>query len=138
LEERKMIRLGERAKLVIGVPPTARVSGSINGVIVDRFGFLDAVVHLGLGAATGTPTAQGVALKLQTGALADGSDMADATGATITALTADSLQAELDIDLSGYKRYIRAVVTTTFTGGTTPAIPVAVTVALGNATNIPV
>jgi len=133
-----MIRLGESAKLVIGVAPIAQVAGSANGVIIDRFGFLDAIVHLGLGAATGTPTAQGVSLKIQTGAVADGSDMVDVTSTTIAALTANNLQAELDIDLSGYKRYIRAVITTTFTGGTTPAIPVAVTIALGNATNIPV
>ena len=120
-----MIRLGESAKLVIGVAPAVRVAGNVNGVIVDRIGFLDAVVHLGLGVVAGAPSVQGVALKLQTGAVVDGSDMADVTGATITALTADSLQSELDVDLSGYKRYVRAVVTTTFTGGTAPSIPVA-------------
>jgi hypothetical protein len=133
-----MNRLGEGVKLVIGVAPAPRVAGSVNGVVIDRFGFLDAVVHLGLGVASGTPTVQGVALKLQTGAAADGSDMADVTGSTIPVLTVDSLQAELDINLSGYKRYIRPVITTTFTGGTTPAIPSAVTVALGNGASIPV
>jgi len=133
-----MNRLGESVKLVKGIAPAAQVAGSVNGTVVDRFGFLDAVVHLGLGVVSGAPSAQGVTLKLQTGAVADGSDMADVIGATIVALAVDNLQAELDIDLSGYKRYARVVVTTTFTGGTTPAIPVAVTVALGNATNIPV
>ena len=132
-----MNRLGEGVKLVRGAIPAAQVAGAVNGIIIDRFGFQDAVVHLGLGATSSTPSAQGVALKIQTGDVLAGTDMADVTGATIAALAADSLQAELDIDLSGYKRYIRAVVTTTFTGGTTPAIPVAVTVALGGATIIP-
>ncbi len=130
--------LGEESKLIMGAAPIAQTAGTVNGIVIDRFGFADAVVHLGLGVATGTPTAQGVALKMQTGTLADGSDMEDAAGDIIAALTANSTQAELNLDLKGYSRYIRAVETVTFTGGTTPAIPVAVTVALGNPINQPV
>lgn len=131
-------KLAEAIKLVSGIVPIARAAGTANGTVVDRLGFLDGVVHLNTGAATGAPTAQGVALKVQHGDVSDGSDMADVTGATIAALAADNAQAQLDLDLIGYKRYIRVVVTTTFTAGTTPAIPSAVTIALGGADTGPV
>jgi hypothetical protein len=132
------LKLGENAKLIAGIAPALQAAGDANGTVIDRFGFLDAIVHLKVGAASGTPTAQGVSLKIQTGDASDGSDMADVTDATIAALAADNAEAELNLDLSGYKQYIRPVVTTAFTGGTTPKIPVAVTVAIGNAVEIPV
>lgn len=90
-----------------------------------------------VGAATGSPTAQGVALKVQTGDQLDGSDFTDVDGDTIAALTANSAEAEMNLDLNPYKRYFRVVTTTTFTGGTSPAIPVAVSVVLGNPRSIP-
>lgn len=130
--------LGEKAKLVSGAVPSERAAGSVNGSVVDRLGFQSAVVFLNTGAATGTPSAQGVALKVQTGDVADGSDMADVTGDTVAALTADNANAELNLNLAGYKRYLRVVVTTTFTGGTTPKIGSSVTVALGESNTIPV
>lgn len=131
-------KLGERAKVVAGIAPLTQAAGSVNGDVIDRLGFLDAIVHLKAGAATGTPTTQGVALKVQTGDAADGSDMADVSGAAIAALTADNAEAELNIDLNGYKRYLRVVVTTSFTAGTTPKIPSAVAVVLGNSSTVPV
>lgn len=131
-------RLAESVKVVAGIAPIARSAGTANGDVIDRLGFAGAVVHLKAGAATGAPTAQGVALKVQHGDASNGSDMADVTGATIAALTADNAEAQLDLDLSGYKRYIRVVVTTTFTGGTTPTIPSAVDVVLGEAVSGPV
>lgn len=131
-------KLGESTKTIAGLNPVALAAGSVNGLVIDRLGFEDAKVHLKVGAATGTPTTQGVSLKMQTGDASDGSDMVDVTGDTIAALTADNAEGRLNVDLSGYKRYLRAVATVTFTGGTSPAIPVAVTVALGNAKQIPV
>lgn len=130
-------KLGQSAKLIGGIAPVAQTAGAVNGVVVDRFGYFSAIAHLKVGAATGAPSAQGVALKIQTGDALDGSDMADVTGASIAAVTADLANALLSIDLNPYKRYIRAVVTTTFTTGTVPAIPVAVTFALGCPVNIP-
>lgn len=130
-------KLGESAKVTAGINPAALSAGSANGIILDRFGFYDAIVHLKVGAVTGSPTAQGVALKVQTGDQSDGSDFADVTGDAIAALTANSAEAELNLDLNPYKRYFRVVTTTTFTGGTTPAIPVAVSVVLGSPRSIP-
>lgn len=107
-------------------------------IVIDRYAFEDAIVHLKVGTATGTPTAQSVALKMQTGDAAAGSDMADVSGDAIAALTADNGEAELDLDLAGYKRYLQVISTVAFTAGTTPKIPVAVTVVLGKAVSIPV
>lgn len=130
-------RLGESVKVVAATSPIARTAGALNGTVIDRTGFLDAVVHLSVGAATGTPTAQGVSLKIQTGALLDGSDMADVDGEIIPSLTANNVGAKLSLNLEPLKQYIRVVSTVTFTGGTTPAIPVAQTVILGNPSLIP-
>lgn len=132
------LKTGESTKVIAGIAPKAQPAGDVNGNVIDRLGFFDAVVHLAVGAATGTPTAQGAALKLQTGDAADGSDMADVDGVPIAALTADNTQSQLNVDLNPLKRYIRAVVTTSFTGGTSPTLPVAVTVALGAPVNVPV
>ena len=45
--------------------------------------------------------------------------------------------AELNLDLAGYKRYLQVIPTVAFTAGTTPKIPLAVTVALGAPRIIP-
>ena len=131
-------KLGESAKVTAGIAPSTFVAGDLTPIVIDRFGFEDAIVHLKVGAATGTPTAQSVSLKVQTGDAAGGSDMADVTGDAIAALTADNAEAELDLDLAGYKRYLQVIPTVAFTAGTTPKIPVAVTVVLGKPVTIPV
>lgn len=130
--------LGEKTKLIAGIAPVAFAAGNSNGIVIDRMGFYDAIVHLKVGAAAGAPTAQGVSLKIQTGDAPDGSDMSDVTGATIAALTANNAEARLNLDLNGFKRYFRVVPTVAFTGGSSPTIPVAVTLALGNANSLPV
>lgn len=130
-------KLGESIKTVAGINPVALAAGSVNGLVIDRTGFYDAAVHLKVGAATGAPTEQGVSLKMQTGDASDGSDMVDVAGDVIEALTTDNAEKKLNIDLSGYKQYLRVVTTVTFTGGTSPTIPVAVSVVLGGPRKIP-
>jgi len=128
--------VGKFLKTVAGINPTNSTGGTINGSAIDRTGFESCVLHAAAGAATGAPTAQSVTAKLQESA--DGSTgWADITGAAITAITADNGAAEVDVDLSGVKQYIRVVVTVSLTGGTTPAIPVASAVALGGAVEVP-
>lgn len=131
-------KLGESAKLKAAIAPGAFAAGDLTPIVIDRAGFYDALVHLKVGAATGTPTAQGVSLKIYTGDVADGSDGVEVTGDAVAALTADNAETGKSIDLNSYKRYVKIVPTVAFTGGTTPKIPVAVTVALGNSVNIPV
>lgn len=131
-------RLGENIKMLAGLAPADQAEGSVNGSIIDRFGLFDAVVLLSVGAASGTPTEQSVALKVQHGDKADGSDMADVDGAAISALTEDNSEAELDLDLNPFKRYMRVVAIVDFTGGTNPKIPVSVAIALGNSISTPI
>ena len=131
-------RLGENIKMAAALAPATQSAGTVNGDIIERLGFFDGVTFLSVGVASGAPSAQGVALKVQHGDAADGSDMADVTGATIAALTADNTTGELDLDLNSFKRYLRVVATITFTGGTAPKIPVSVSIALGNSISTPV
>lgn len=130
--------LGESVKVTAGLAPAALAAGALTPLIIDRFGFEDAVVHLKVGVATGSPATQGVSLKVQTGDDPAGGDMADVSGDVIAALTVDNAEAELDLDLTGYKRYLQVSGTVAFTGGSSPKIPVAVTVALGGSRAIPV
>ena len=130
--------LGESAKVTAGIAPNTFAAGTLTPIVIDRFGFEDAIVHVKVGIATGTPTAQSVTLKLQTGDAAGGSDMADVAGDALAALTADNGEAELNLDLAGYKRYLQVLPTVSFTAGTTPKIPVAVTVVLGKSVTIPI
>jgi len=148
----------ERVKHVPGINAAALAAGATNGIVIDRYGALPAQpsgitaytaytqaagiyltgnILLSVGAASGEPTAQSVTLKLQESDASDGSGMEDVTGATISALTADNAYSAKDFDLAGLKRYIRVVVTVALTAGTSPKIPVAVAVALGDSNNDP-
>lgn len=131
-------KLGESTKVVAGIVPALFAAGALTPIVIDRLGFEDAIILLKVGAATGEPTAQGVSLKVQTGDILAGTDMADVTDDTIAALTTDGAEAELDLDLAGYKRYLQVVPTVALTAGTSPKIPVAVAVVLGNSRSIPV
>ncbi len=128
--------IGAFIKAQAGINPQDSAAATINGAAIDRQDFDSCVLHAACGAASGTPTAQTVDAKLQDSP--DGSTgWADIAGAAITQLAADNAEAEVDVDLSGAKRYIRAVVTVGFTGGITPKIPVAASVVLGGARALP-
>ena len=117
--------------------PVASAAATINGDGIDRLGFSSAVLHHQCGDATGSPSAQSVATRLQHSD-AQGSGFADVSPAvTLTALTANNTDAERDVDLTGLKRYIRLVSVVTFTGGSSPAIPVAATITLGGPEALP-
>ncbi len=103
---------------------------------VPRKNFLSAIVALAVGEASGKPTAQVVAVTVQDATAADGTgkaDLKDINGDTITIkLNEDSVSSFADVDLSGARGYIGLKVVTSFTGGTTPAIPVNAFVVLGD------
>lgn len=129
--------IGAYIKPVVGFFPQASGAATINGASIDRNGFYSAVLHGATGAVTGTPTGQTFDLKLQDSA--DGSTgWADISGAAITQITAVSTAGEINVNLTGAKRYIRAVGTVALTGGTTPTLQVAATVVLGGAVVKPV
>jgi len=131
-------KLGDNTKLVCALRPQALSAGSVNGEIIDRLGYEDAVLIVSSGAVSGAPTAQTLDGKIQHGDASDGSDMADVSGLTITQITAANSDQQLDIDLVPLKRYIRFVPTAGFTDGTTPTILATASIALGAAKEAPI
>lgn len=112
-------------------------SGANNGTGIDRMGYDEIEILVSTGVATGTPDSYSVAAKLQESD--DNSSFTDVSGAAITAITADSTTAKARVlDASTLKRYVRVVTTPAYVGGTSPKVPVAVTVLLGKATSGPV
>lgn len=128
---------GSEVKTVRALSPQSDSGGSaVNGVVVDRLGFDSLVATVITGAISGTPTTTAMAIKVQHGAASDGSDAADVSGATGAITAADSV-AQVDVDCRALKRYVRVTETTTFTGGTTPAVLVGATISLGQASTGP-
>ncbi len=128
---------GDYVKLQKAIDPEDSAAATITGAAIDRTGFNSCVLHAAAGAASGTPSAQTVDAKIQDSATSGGS-FVDFAGGAITTITADDSDAEVDVDLSGAKAFVKVVVTVGFTGGTTPAIPVASTLALGGSEVEPV
>lgn len=129
--------LGAYVDVVAAIDPQAASAGAINGSAIDRIDYGSCVVQAANGEATGTPDSYTVDVKLQESA--DGSTgWADITGAAIDQIDADSGDESVDVDLRTCKKYVRAVVTVAFTGGTTPTVPVAVSIVFGGARELPV
>jgi hypothetical protein len=135
--------IGAYLKVVKGINPANAAAGAINGAAIDRAGvgganyFQSSVLKLSRGAVAGAPSAHTADGKLQDSA--DGSaGWADIAGAAVAQLAADNTESQVNVDLTGVKRFIRSVVTVAFTGGTTPTLPVAAEVVLGPAMELPV
>ncbi len=116
------------------------VSGSsaVNGAAVDTLGADSAKLRVAAVAASGSPTGASLAVKVQESA--DGStgwtDALDNTGVAIGfTLTTTSADAENEARIEGLntnrQRYLRAVVTPTFAGGSSPASLVYAEIVLG-------
>jgi len=121
--------IGSFIKTVMSVKPQNQTgSANVSGTAVDRTGQYSMRLHAMCGAASGSPTAQSHTVKIQESS--DNSTFTDVSGASVT-LDADDESLTLDIDLSGYKQYVRAVLVTSFTGGSTPANDFAATLTLG-------
>lgn len=90
-----------------------------NGLVIDRLGYRSAKISL---AAATIAAESSVVAKIQHGDAADGSDMADfkpdGTAISTDTLSVSNTNAAVDVDLSGAKRYIRVVTSTT---GTAPS-----------------
>jgi hypothetical protein len=132
----RMTNIGGYVKADKGIKVTNSVAATINGTYVDRQDENSCTLVCQCGDASGSPTAQTVDCKLQH-STATGSGFADVTNGAITQITADDTLAYVDINMEGLNRYIRAVVTVAFTGGSTPAIPVSATIILGGGRDEP-
>lgn len=128
--------IGAYIKSADGIKPQSASAGTINGPSFDRQDFDSAVLHGQVGAATGTPTTQSVIYKLQDSS--DDSTFEDFEDGDIDAIEANDTSAELDLNLSGARRYVRVVAVVAFTGGTSPTVPIASTLTLGGARTRPV
>ncbi len=101
-----------------GIAPQSTVAATVNGSAVDRTQFRAAKLSGLAGAASGTPTTQSVIYKLQDSA--DGSTGWADFGTALADLDGDNEIANGNFDLAGAKKFVRAVATVAFTGGTSP------------------
>jgi len=132
--------VGERIKVMQTLKAQSNAKDGVaeDGVGVDRTGFHSAVLAFNLGAASGTPTSYTAAVKLQESD--DNASFSDVSGQALALTDADEDTLSLldAIDLRGLKQYIRATVTVTFTGGTSPEAVYACNIILGDADAEPV
>jgi hypothetical protein len=112
------------------IPQSVSGSSAVNGVSVDTLGYDNAKIHVYSALASGSPSAAALAVTLQESA--DGStnwaNALDNTG-TVIGFTLSALQSAAAVNQArveglnlNRKRYLRVVVTPTFTGGTSPAV----------------
>lgn len=115
------------------IPPQSNDGTAISGIAIDRLGADTALIIFDAAAASGSPDAAVTSIKLQ--------DCDTTTAGSFDDFL--TLESALDIDaaakhksymvkLEGAKRYIRLVVDTTYTAGTTPANVLAANVILGD------
>lgn len=119
--------VAELTKVVTAIAPDNSAAGTTNGAALDASGFRSVELFVHTGAVSGAPTAVSVQVKLQESD--DASTWSD-TGATAT-LSGANQSGSVAVDTIS-KRYLRAVRTVSFTGGTTPAVLNAAVVVLGD------
>ena len=132
------LNIGALAVPISGVRPQSASAGVINGASIDRAAHnlpLSCVLHQNVGALGGAPTTTSVVTKLQDSA--DNTTFADYAPASANsvvqacaALTATNTDNLANINISSARRYIRAVTTVAFTGGTSPTALVAAAVVI--------
>jgi hypothetical protein len=127
-------------KVVTAIQPQTASGESvdINGITIDRLGYEGAVFACQIGNAGGdvAPTRFGVTFKVQH--KSGETDWVDVAGKTFTVsgetvASESTVGGEINVDLKGCARYVRAVVTPTFTAGTNPNLDICSTVVLGEA-----
>jgi hypothetical protein len=111
--------------------------GAYASAAIDRLGFGSVKAVFAQGTASGSPTGQSCACKLQESDTTTAGDFTDVSGATFTTLTANDTNSIKTFDLRPLKRYIRFVATPDFTGGTSPATQISVVAVLGAADTLP-
>lgn len=127
--------IGALIKAVFGVAPAAQSAGAVSGAAIDRLGYLSCVLAVITGAVTGSPSAQSATCQIEHSD--DGlSNWGALSGAQVAVTAANSI-GQVDVDLSGAKRYIRVTNTTAFTGGSGPTLASGAAVILGGAEKLP-
>lgn len=113
-----------------------KVIPATDGKLIDRQGFLSAVLGAEVTAINGNPESVSLNVEVLTGDSADGTDLALTTDPLVIMGDAGDIYGlglyNVDIDLVGCKRYVKLVPTPVFSGGTTPGISADYAVALGD------
>ncbi len=133
--------LQEQVKNVVVIRPIASTGAVHTSAAIDRARHNVALFFIQGGAATGSPTGQTADFKIQESATSGGS-YADAVagqigGVAITQQVADDFGVELLVDLRGMLGFIKGLLTTTLTAGTSPTWPVSADVVLAGASELP-
>lgn len=121
--------VAELTRVVTALAPENSAAGTTDGAAIDGSGFRSAELFVHTGAVSGSPTAVSVQVKLQESD--DASTWSDIAGATATLSGANQSGSVAVHSIT--KRYLRAVRTVSFTGGTSPAVLNAAVVVLGDA-----
>lgn len=120
------------------------------GKVIDREGFLSAVLAVSIGEITGNPTAAVLSVKVEHADEADGEfeavpdtmlnpEQATLEGGIPDRKIAGGEELSMDLDLLGCKQFIKVTPSITFEGGTSPeASEAAYAVALGDSVKNPV
>lgn len=104
----------------------AHAAGACNGNWIDRSNFMSMKAFGVLGSAAGSPSAQGLTLKIQDATDNSGTGAADykpdgsTTAQSTTGTTTDNSVTTLNVNLKNARQYIRVVGTLAFTSGTSP------------------
>ena len=129
---------------------SCRVRPYTSGAVIDRQNFGGAVLGLKVEAADGSSTAAALKLELTESDAIDGhfaavSDkqaliggLLDAGGAVTMDIPAADGEAQIGIDLTGCKRFVRITGAVSFTGGDSPAATATYALALGDPAQEPV
>ncbi len=138
--------IGEYIKTVINVvspSATAEVTGQAVQIVGqtggENFAYRSAQIALQIGAPAGAPTALSVTAQLETSpdGMSGWSAFTDLRGHGLITLAAASTAATANVLIQGAQAYLRLAVTPTFTGGTSPSVPVAGVIVLGGASQNP-
>lgn len=132
--------VASEVKVVTAIQPqtASGESVAIEGITIDRLGYEGAIVTCQIGNAGGdvAPTKFGVTFKIQH--KSGETDWVDVAGKTFNVsgesdASDSTVGGEINVDLKGCARYVRAVATPTFTGGTNPTLEICSTLVLGEA-----
>ena len=128
--------LGNTTLQPLLAPTATALSAGTSTAWISRAAFKTAIISVGVGEASGAPTAQSLVATVQHASDSSGTGAAnlkDINGDDITiTLTEDSVNASVDVDLSEADAYVGISVVVALTAGTTPALPANAFIALGD------
>jgi len=118
------------------IPPQSNDGTAVTGAAIDRLGFGAGKLMFEAAAASGDPTAATTAVKITHCDTEDGT-YEDFVELETELSISDAVATAYDINLAGAKRYLKVVVDSTYTDGTSPANVIAAKLVLGDSDENP-